>query len=306
MTDNGLQENRIITEERLQAYRLWLIQEEKRKQTIEKYVRDVRKLIDFLAGREVTKEMLICYKEYLENSGKYTPSSINSFLSAANSFCEQTGWDGLRIKAIRIQHQTFETEEKELNGEEYRKLIKTALKKGKEQLALIIQTLGSTGIRISELRFVTVESLKRGMSDVYNKGKVRRIMYPGNLVKVLHVFARKKNIRSGSIFCTKRGKNIDRSNVWREMKKLCKEAGIAEEKVFPHNLRHLFARCFYRLKKDIAVLSDVLGHSNVSTTRIYIKSTGKEHRRQLDMMHMVIVSAEEIKKSGNIKSKKKE
>ena len=296
MIDKRLQEIRVVSEERIEEYREIIIREEKRKQTIDKYVRDINKLKDFLGEREMTKELLIQYKEHLESCGEYTPASINSFISAANSFCERMGWTELRIKTIKIQQQSFETEDKELTNAEYQKLIKTALKNGKERLALIIQTLGSTGIRISELQFVTVESLKKGMSDVYNKGKVRRIMYPKELIKVLKAYADKHLIENGSIFCTRTGKAIDRSNIWREMKKLCKEAGVSEKKVFPHNLRHLFARCFYKLKKDIAVLSDILGHSNVTTTRIYIKSTGKEHQRQLDMMNMVITSVEELRK----------
>ena len=305
MREAEKQETRIITGERITEYKEILVREEKRKQTIEKYVRDIGKLKIFLDGRELTKELLIRYKEHLENCGEYTPASINSFLSVANSFCEQMGWLDLRIKTIRIQQQAFESEDKELTAGEYQRLIKTALINGNERLALIIQTLGSTGIRIGELAFVTVESLQKGMSDVYNKGKVRRIMYPKELTKVLEVYAKKQGIRNGSIFFTRTGRQSDRSNVWREMKKLCREANVSEGKVFPHNLRHLFARCFYKLKRDIALLSDILGHSNISTTRIYIKSTGKEHQRQLDRMHMVI-SGDEYIGGGGQKRKKTE
>lgn len=294
MTNLALENKRVITEELITEYREILVREEKRKQTIEKYIRDIRKLQLFLNGKELTKEQLILYKENLELSGEYTPSSINSFLSAANSFCEQIGWTELHIKTIKIQHQAFETEEKELTDAEYHNLIKTAINQGKEWLALIIQTLGSTGIRISELKYVTVESLKKGMTEVYNKGKVRRIMYPQALVKILTAYVKKKHYDTGSIFVTRSGNIMDRSNIWREMKKLCQIAKVSEQKVFPHNLRHLFARHFYKLKKDIALLSDILGHTNLSTTRIYIKSTGKEHRQQLDMMHMVITSVTEI------------
>lgn len=290
-----LEKKKIITEERITEYREILLREEKRKQTIEKYIRDIRKLQIFLNGKELTKEQLILYKENLETGGEYTPTSINSFLSAVNSFCKQMGWSELHIKTIKIQHQAFETEEKELSDTEYHNLIKTALNQGKDWLALVIQALGSTGIRIGELQFLTVESLKKGMTEVYNKGKVRRIMYPHALVKLLRAYVKKKHYLAGSIFRTKTGKAIDRSNIWREMKKLCKLANVSAEKVFPHNFRHLFARQFYKLKKDIALLSDILGHTNLSTTRIYIKSTGKEHRHQLDMMHMVITSVQELK-----------
>lgn len=305
MAETQLQKNRHITEQRVREYEEKLVRAEKRKQTIEKYLRDLGKLRRFLEGRELTKERLIQYKEHLESSGNYTPASINSFLSAANSFCDQMGWLELRIKTIRIQQQAFEAQDRELTNAEYQKLIKTALENGNERLALIIQTLGSTGIRISELPFVTVESLERGMSDVYNKGKVRRIMYPKQLIKILRAYTRKHVIKKGSIFRTRSGKQIDRSNVWREMKKLCRAAKVSEKKVFPHNLRHLFARCFYRLKRDIALLSDILGHSSIATTRIYIKTTGREHQRQLDRMHMVITVAGEICGTGDQAEKEK-
>ena len=172
--------------------------------------------------------------------------------------------------------------------QEYEKLVKTAYKKGDIRLALIIETLGSTGIRISELRYITAESLKYGMTDIHNKGKVRCILYPGELLKVLRKYAKDMNILHGCIFITACGNPVNRSNVWRMMKKLCHDAGVREEKVYPHNMRHLFARIFYKIKNDIAKLADVLGHSNIDTTRIYIKSTGREHKRQLDRMNMII------------------
>lgn len=278
---------RIITDQVIETYRTKLIRAEKSTQTISKYIRDIKKLQLFLSGKSLTKELLIQYKENLERSGRYTAISINSFLAAANSFCEQMGWQEMRIKMIKIQRQSFESEESELTTEEYHRLIKAAAESKNERIALIIQTIGSTGIRIGELKFVTVESLKKGMTDVYNKGKVRRIMYPKKLVKLLKRYAIENGIEKGSVFCTRTGKPIDRSCVWRQMKKLCETAHVSESKVYPHNLRHLFARCFYKIKKDIAVLSDILGHSNMTTTRIYIKSTGREHRRQLDMMNMV-------------------
>lgn len=281
-------DKRLITDERIAEYRDILVREEKHAQTIEKYIRDILKLKHFLAGRELTKEMLIKYKEHLGSCGCYTATSINSFLAAANSFCVLLGWTELRVRMIKIQQQTFEAEDKELSQNEYQRLVRTAMKKGNERIALIIQAIAGTGIRISELKFVTAESLKKGMSDVYNKGKVRRIMYPKELVRVLKAYAKKLGITSGCIFRTRTGRAVDRSNIWREMKKLCEAARVQPTKVFPHNLRHLFARCFYKIKKDIALLGDILGHSNVSTTRIYIKSTGREHRRQLDMMHMVV------------------
>lgn len=282
---------RIITDELLNLFRQALYEDEKRNSTIKKYMRDIEKLKDFLGGRALNKELFIQYKEGLKQSGEFKVRSINSFLAVANHFCEVMGWSELRIKMIKVQSETFCPENKELTQSEYKRLIDTAMARGNERLALIIQTLGSTGIRISELQYITVESLKTGMTDIYNKGKVRKILYPSDLQKVLREFAVRMKIKSGSVFCTGSGKAVDRSNVWKAMKKLCREAGVNEEKVYPHNLRHLFAKSFYKIKKDIAKLADILGHSNIETTRIYIKSTGKEHKRQLDMMELVVVKS---------------
>ena len=280
--------NRIITEDTIEDFRRILIHAEKGKQTIEKYIRDINKLKEYANGRNISKELLLEYKEYLENSGKYKISSINSYLAAANHYCEVMGWMDIRVKMIKMQRETFVPENKEITMHEYEKLIKAAYKKGNERLALIIETLGSTGIRISELSNITVESLKHGMTDIHNKGKVRRILYPTELRKLLKDYIRKENITQGSIFVTAKGNPMNRSNIWRMMKRLCKAAGVNEEKVYPHNMRHLFARAFYKVKNDIAKLADVLGHSSIDTTRIYIKSTGREHIRQLDRMNMVV------------------
>lgn len=283
--------DRIITEELTNTFRQALYEGEKRNSTIKKYMRDIEKLKEFLGGRELSKELLIKYKEELERCGEYKVSSINSFLAAANHFCEVMGWGGLKIKMIKVQRDTFCPENKELTQDEYKCLIDTAMDRGDERLALIMQTLGSTGIRISELRYITVESLKSGMADIYNKGKMRKILYPSDLQKVLKEFAVKMKIKCGPIFRTGSGRAVDRSNVWKAMKKLCGQAGVDEQKVYPHNLRHLFAKGFYKIKKDIAKLADVLGHSSIETTRIYIKTTGKEHKRQLDMMKLVVVKS---------------
>ena len=261
---------------------------EKETQTIKKYIRDVKKLMIYANGRSISKELLLKYKEYLEKCGNYKISSINSYLAAANNFCDVMGWTDIRVKMIKVQHETFIPENKELTMQEYERLVKTAYKKGDIRLALIIETLGSTGIRISELKYITAESLKYGMTDIHNKGKVRRILYPGELLKVLQKYAKDMNILHGCIFITACGNPVNRSNVWRMMKNICHDAGVREEKVYPHNMRHLFARIFYKIKNDIAKLADVLGHSNIDTTRIYIKSTGREHKRQLDRMNMII------------------
>ncbi len=286
----GCDMGRQITEERVELFRKRLYEDEKKEATVQKYVRDLEKLKNFLGAEEVSKEKLIQYKKYLEDSGEYKTSSINSFLAAANYFCESMGWPECRVKTLKVQEEAFRPENKELTWEEYNRMVEAGMKRGNPRLTLLIQTLASTGIRISELRFITVESLEEGAAVIHNKGKVRRVLYPSDLLKLLKEYVEGKQLVSGAIFCTKSGKAVDRSNVWREMKSLCQEAGVDESKVFPHNLRHLFAKCFYRIKKDLAKLADVLGHSSIETTRIYIRTTGKEHKKQLDMMNMVIGS----------------
>ncbi len=277
-----------ITKKRMELFRKELYKEEKTENTIQKYMRDLKKLRDYLQGRAVNKENMIRFKEYLQLCGKYELSSINTYLAAANHFCDVMGWKDAKVKLFRKQRELYESEQVYLTKDEYKKLVLVANREGKERLSLIIQTIGSTGIRVSELCFITVESLKRGEVSIYSKGKKRKIFYPEKLQEMLKQYAKEQKNSSGSLFCTRTGKGIDRSNVWREMKTLCKRAGVAKEKVFPHNLRHLFAREFYQIKKDIAKLADVLGHRNIETTRIYIKSTGVEHRKVLNLMQMVI------------------
>lgn len=288
---------RIINDEKISEFRSKLVCAEKRAQTIEKYMRDIKKFQIFAEGKILTKQLLVSYKEWLEKSGRYKVTSINSYLAAVNSYCEAMGWNELHIKMIKVQRDAFIPEEKEITQREYERLVNAALKRGDERLALIIETLASTGIRISELQYITVEILKSGMADIYNKGKARRILLPTKLQEILKAFAKKNNIKKGVIFRTKSNKPIHRSNVWKMMKGICKEARVNQRKVFPHNMRHLFARIFYSMKKDIVKLADVLGHSSMETTRIYIKSTGKEHKRQLDKMKLVI---------GNLERKKLE
>ncbi len=282
---------RRVTAEAIEVFKRALYEDEKRTSTIGKYMRDLGKFLEFLGGREVSKERLVQYKEYLQNSGEYKVSSINSFLAVVNHFCEVMGWTELRVKTLKVQEGAFSPEHRELTQEEYGRLVEAAAKRGDERLALIIQTLASTGIRISELQFVTVESLEVGMADIYNKGKMRRILYPSDLQEVLAQYARGNQLEGGPVFCTRNGKAVDRSNVWKAMKKLSVEAGVDAGKVFPHSLRHLFAKCFYEIKKDLAKLADVLGHSSIETTRIYIRSTGREHKKQLDMMKMAVITS---------------
>ena len=279
---------RNITEQRLKQFKEILIRAEKRNQTIEKYMRDIRKLQAYAGEKELTKELLIQYKEYLEQNHIYKVASINSFLAAANHFCAVMGWCDLRVKMIKVQKEAFTPENQELTTEEYTRLINTAMEKGRERLALIIQTLGSTGIRISELQYITVESLKSGMADIYNKGKVRRILYPSDLNKILRAYVKKRQIKSGCIFCTRNGKPIDRSNIWRDMKHLARQARVRESKVFPHNLRHLFARSYFSIEKNLAHLADILGHSSLETTQIYVAVSEQEHERTLNRMRLCI------------------
>lgn len=275
-----------ITEEILLQYQKHLYEEEKAVSTINKYIRDLKKLLEYASGRNITKELMIAYKKDLRK--KYKLSSINSFIVAANRFFEYFGWYGLRIKTYRIQKEMFVPENRNLSKEEYKRLIKTALKMGKKRLAMILQTVCATGIRISELANVTAESVREGVVEIYNKGKQRLILLPRKLRKKLLCYMRENNIISGIVFCTSGGKPVDRSNIWKEMKSLSERAKISAKKVYPHNLRHLFAKEFYKIEKDIAKLADVLGHSNIETTRGYIKTTSDEHQKLLDKMELVI------------------
>lgn len=279
---------RIIKEKMLKRYEIHLKNEEKSKATINKYLCDLRKLIEFMAGREVSKELMLAYKDKLLTQDSYKVSSVNSFLVAANCFFEFMGWLDLKVKTYNIQRETFCTEDKFLSKDEYFCLVKTAKELGKIRLSMIIQTICATGIRVSELRAVTVSAVQKGSVVIQNKGKIRTVLLPDKLRKELLYYISRMGIKKGIVFCTASGKAVNRSNIWREMKALCKTAGVDEAKVFPHNLRHLFAAVFYGIKKDIAKLADVLGHSNIETTRIYIKTTGREHKKQLNQMNLVM------------------
>ncbi len=279
---------RKITEEALNKYRLYLYEQEKSIRTIEKYMCDLGKLSKYAAGRNVDRALVLKYKDYLKNEMDYKTTSINSFLVAANQFFEFMEWHDLRVKTYRIQKETFMPEDKELTKEEYKKLVNTAAQTGKMRIGLIIQTICATGIRVGELASITVQALKSGTVSTYNKGKERKIMLPKKLQKSLLCYVCKYDIKRGPVFQTKKGKALDRTYIWREMKKLCREAGIDEEKVFPHNLRHLFARTFYGLSHDIVKLADMMGHSNVETTRIYLKESYNEYRRLLEEMDLSV------------------
>ena len=278
---------KIITEESLKGFRNHMLEEERSENTIQKYLRDIRKLMDYAQGAEVTKSLVREFKEKLLYKDQYEISSINTFIIAINRFMEYMGWYDAKVKTYRIQKASFAPDEKYLTKKEYERLVAAARQSGNTRLAMILNTICATGIRISELQYFTVESVKRGKVVIHNKGKVRSILIPSELQKRLKCYTIQKQIKKGVIFCTSSGKPVERSNIWREMKALCRQADVCEEKVFPHNLRHLFAQCFYSLKKDLAKLADVLGHSNIETTRIYVRTTCEEQRRHLELMHLV-------------------
>lgn len=279
---------RIITERLLKEYESFLQLEEKSRATIEKYMCDIKKFREFAMGREVKKSLVMEYKEWLAFGKRYEISSVNSFLVALNRFLEYMGWYDARVRTIRVQKAAFASENKYLTKVEYRRLVDAARKRGNGRLALILNTICATGIRISELAYITAESVKKGKVVIHNKGKVRVILIPSKLQKALGVYMAQKHILAGPIFCTAGGKTVNRSNIWREMKSLYEDAHVEPEKIFPHNLRHLFAQCFYALKKDIAKLADVLGHGSIETTRIYIRTSCEEHRKQLEMLDLVV------------------
>lgn len=279
-------DERAVTEAMIWRYREYLEEEERSRNTIEKYMRDIRAFYSWLSGRPACRQELTAYKEMLRST--YAVRSINSMLSSVNSFLRFYGWEDCCVRQIRVQKQIFCAQEKELSKEEYRRLVETARKEKKERLEAVLQTICATGIRISELPFITVEAVFRGNTAVSCKGKYRQIFLPQKLQYFLRRYIKKRKIRTGPVFVTESGKTWDRSNIWREMKALCLKAGVRPEKVFPHNLRHLFARTYYNMRKDIAKLADILGHSNINTTRIYIISTGEEHQRQIGMLGLVL------------------
>ena len=280
-------EGRYINSEIIRRFQKHLMEEEKSDATIEKYIRDVKAFVSYINGAAITKETVIAYKQHLLDEN-YAVRSINSMLASINSLFCFLGWNDMRVKSLKVQQQVFCPEEKELTRAEYERLCRTAQKKHNERLCLILQTICSTGIRVSELQFITVEAVKEGKAIVSLKGKTRTIFLTKELRKKLLRYISEQQISEGPVFITRTGKPISRSNIWREMKGLCEEANVDPSKVFPHNLRHLFARVFYGLEKDIARLADILGHSSINTTRIYIVSTGYEHRRCMEQMRLVI------------------
>ncbi len=276
-----------LTEKRLEQYREYLQSEERSQATVEKYVRDVKQFMIFLGeDKKLNWESVKIYKQKLKDV--YKISSANSMLAAVNSFLVFAGCEEWRVKLFKVQRLLYSRPEREISEKEYEKLVHTARRSGDEQMSMLLQTIGSTGIRISELKFITVESLEMERAEIYNKGKSRVVLLPVELTRMLKKYCRKEKIAAGSIFITRNGNPLDRSNVSKKMKQLAREAGVDERKVFPHNFRHLFARVFYSIEKDVVRLMDLLGHSNISTTRIYTMATEDLPRRQMSRMKLVL------------------
>ena len=277
----------ILTDNIINEFKQYLIDKDKSGYTVEKYIHDVMKFKEYLCDNEIEKETAGEYRNYLVRNG-YSVRSINSMLSSVNALFEFLDRNDLKVKTIKMQRSVYCPEDKELTRAEYQRLCAAAKMKKNNRLELIIETVCSTGIRIGELKYITDESAKRGEAVVTLKGKTRYVFIPKELKRKLLRYATEQGIKSGMIFVTRTGKAVNRTNVWRDMKNLCKDAGVKPEKVFPHNLRHLFARTFYNIDKDIAKLADILGHSSIDTTRIYIISTGAEHRRLINKMKLIL------------------
>lgn len=269
-----------------EAYQRYLEREERSDATRSQYRRDIVGFLSFLGSRALSKDAAIEYKQELQRN--HRPTSVNTKLAALNGFFVFLGKGDLRLKLLKIQRRSYSSVERELSKAEYLRLVRTAERQDDVRLSLLLQTICGTGIRVSELRYITEEAVRRGEAHIRAKGKNRTILLPQKLRKSLGKYTRREGIASGPVFVTRTGRPLDRSNVWKMMKALCHAAGVAEGKVFPHNLRHLFARTFYALDKDISKLADILGHSNINTTRIYIITTGQEHRRCLDALGLVI------------------
>ena len=277
---------RIFEPRTMQEFEIHLRNEERSEATIEKYLRDVRFFAAFAGKAEINKQTVLDYKDKLSQT--YAVTSANSMIAAMNCFLRFCGWPDLCVKQFKVQREVYCSEEKELTRAEYVRLLEAANAKHNERLNLIIQTICGTGIRVSELQFITVEALHNGEAVVNCKGKSRRVFIVPKLKKKLLRYAKEQGIRTGTVFVTRGGKPVSRHSIWKDMKALCKRANVSPSKVFPHNLRHLFARTFYSIEKDIAKLADILGHANINITRIYIVTTGAEHKRKMEHMRLII------------------
>lgn len=272
--------------EKVTEYADYLQSEERSQNTIAKYVRDLRAFSAFWEGGEITKAIVLEWKEKLIQD--YAPASINSMLAAVNGFFEWLDKPECKVKPLKIQREIFARPEKEITRAEYDRLVRAAQDKHNERLAMLLQTICATGIRVSELKFITVGAVQTGRALVDCKGKSRIVFLPKVLCKSLNRFCREQKITNGAVFRTSSGRPLDRSNIWRDMKNLCKSACVEQSKVFPHNLRHLFARTYYSIEKDLSRLADLLGHSSVNTTKIYTMESGRKHQRQLERMGLVL------------------
>ena len=275
-----------VSESMLSQFKYYLEAEEKSEHTISKYCRDVHRFILYASDGELTKQLIIHYKETLLQQG-YAFSSINSMLASINAFLSFLGLDQMKVRTVKMQREIFYPEEKNLTHTEYSRLLQQALRQGKRRLYLLMQTIYATGIRVSELPYITVEAAKRGYAIVDCKGKTRKVVIISGLCRKLLSYATQHSIQSGPIFVTRNGKPLSRSNIWRDLKALCIDTDVSPSKVFPYNLRHLFARCFYDHYKDIAKLADILGHASINTTRIYIKTSYHEHLSILEEMNLL-------------------
>ena len=278
--------HRQLTKDQLTAYATYLRAEERSPGTIENYLRHVRAFAVWADGRPISKELAAEWKAHLLDLG-YAPVSVNAMLAALNGFFRFLGRADCRVKFLKIQRRLFREANRELTRPEYERLLETAQSRGQERLALLMETICATGIRVSEVRYLTVEAARRGRADISLKGKIRTILIPAKLCRKLLKHAKAQKTASGEIFLTRSGKSLSRRQIWAELKRLCRHAGVEASKVFPHNLRHLFATTFYKACKDIARLADVLGHSSIETTRIYLISTGAEHAKALDRLGLV-------------------
>ena len=275
----------MITNEQIKLFREYLINDEKAQATVHKYLHDVSMFQSWVGEKEPDKTAVLTYKSYL--CEQHAPTSVNAVLSSLNSFFNFMGWYDLRVKNLKIQKQIFASTNKELSKAEYDRLLQAAKEKNNRRLYLLMQTICATGIRVSEVRYVTVEAITCGIAEIKCKGKHRQVFLPKQLCQLLKQYAKIQKIKSGSVFITKNGNPLDRSNIWSDMKKLYKAANVSGNKVFPHNLRHLFARTYYNSQKDVVRLADILGHSSVNTTRIYTMETGEIHRRQIENLGLI-------------------
>ena len=286
------QNKRIITEETIDNYCEWLAGREKSEGTIRKYRYYLQKFMEHMNGRSVDKGSLLIWKQYLRNH--LAPITVNGALTALNGFFRFYRWEDCEVRFLKITTSPFSQESRELSKEEYLRLVDAAFRKGNERLSLLLQTVCSSGIRISELKYVTVEAVQKGKAEIECKGRIRTVLLTRQLCNMLAEYAKRKGIMQGMIFITRRGNALDRSNIWREMKALSMAAGVESDKIFPHNLRHLFARTYYEIEKDLSKLADILGHSDVNTSRIYTKESGTRHRQQLEKLGLLVTSYNRI------------